>query len=113
MLKLADVAPIPIANEPTATSVKAGSLRNIRKAWRRDLNMTRVLYKHVSYRAKPVENAELCFKGRTELGSAVRVRDNVRWPTPTKPGGSEPLKKRKTSLLSVVCELPFECFPGG
>ena len=43
MLKLADVAPIPIANEPTATSVKPGSLRNIRKAWRRDLNMTGVL----------------------------------------------------------------------
>jgi uncharacterized damage-inducible protein DinB len=32
MLKLADVAPIPIASEPTATSVNPGFLRNIRKA---------------------------------------------------------------------------------
>jgi hypothetical protein len=32
MLKLAEVAPIPIASEPMATSVKPGFLRNIRKA---------------------------------------------------------------------------------
>jgi len=55
MLKLADVAPIPIASDKTATNVNPGFLRNIRRAWRNDRSMgaTRQLFHH----AKDIENA--------------------------------------------------------
>jgi hypothetical protein len=39
MLKLAEVAPIPMANELMATSEKPGFLRNIRTAWRMGLSI--------------------------------------------------------------------------
>src|SRR5579862_4801176 len=47
MLKLADVAPIPIASEPTATSVNPGFLRKIRTAWRKDLSISGSFRAHV------------------------------------------------------------------
>ena len=86
MLKLAEVSPIPIASEPTATSVNPGFLRNIRTAWRSDRSMgllswhlykLRHLYRQVFHHAGALKIPAFVPVRGADLGSTVRVRDSL------------------------------------